>query len=228
MIASWTDLWLRMGPFAIAVVAVLVVMSVVALEATLRKWWELRQLAQNTREFAPRFSQALESNDPDWALDLSQQYQGSHLARVLGEAMRVVKPLIDEPRYLELAASSAFQCVEREQILLATELKKGLGTLATIGATSPFLGLLGTVIGITNSFTALSATGGGIEVVAAGIGEALITTAIGLVVAIPSVWVYNYFTARLERVFSELGYAGRELEDWILRRRVLLEAEDLA
>lgn len=109
-----------------------------------------------------------------------------------------------------------------EQIMLSADLKKGLGILATIGATAPFVGLLGTVIGIVNSFQGIAESGGGgLEAVSAGIAEALIATAIGLLAAIPAVWLYNYFTARLEQIFSRLAYTGRETIDWLMRREAL-------
>ena len=138
---------------------------------------------------------------------------------MLGEALREVAPLLEDRELAGAVITSTERAVEREQILLATDLKKGLGVLATIGATAPFVGLLGTVIGIVNSFSGIAATGGGgLEAVSAGISEALIATAIGLLAAIPAVWLYNYFTGRLERLFAELAYAGRELVDWMMMR----------
>jgi biopolymer transport protein ExbB/biopolymer transport protein TolQ len=65
--------------------------------------------------------------------------------------------------------------------------------------------------------------GGGLEAVSGGIAEALIATAIGLVAAIPAVWLYNYFTAKLDTLFSELAYAGREMIDWMMTRQARRE-----
>ena len=98
--------------------------------------------------------------------------------------------------------------------------KGGIPSLATIGATAPFVGLLGTVIGVINAFHGISTTGsGGLGAVSGGISEALVETALGLVVAIPAVWMYNYFTAKLDTLFSELAYAGREMIDWMMTRQ---------
>ncbi len=78
-------------------------------------------------------------------------------------------------------------------------MKKGVGSLATVGATAPFVGLIGTVVGIVNAFAGIAAPGsGGIAAVWAGIAEALVETALGLIVAIPAVWAYNYLTGRME------------------------------
>jgi biopolymer transport protein ExbB/biopolymer transport protein TolQ len=137
---------------------------------------------------------------------------------VLGESLREVAPLLTDARLASAAITSAERSIEREQILLANELKSGLGLLATTGATAPFVGLLGTTMGIVNAFTGMATAGGGLEAVSAGISEALITTAIGLLVAIPAVWLYNYFNTRLDTLFSELAYAGRELIDWMMVR----------
>jgi biopolymer transport protein ExbB len=140
---------------------------------------------------------------------------------VLGESLREVAPLLDDPRVAGAAITSAERSVEREQILLADELKTGLGLLATIGATAPFVGLLGTTMGIVNSFTGMAEDGGGLEAISAGVAEALIATAVGLIVAIPAVWLYNYLTGRMESLFAELAYAGREMVDWMMTREAL-------
>jgi biopolymer transport protein ExbB len=219
---SWIDLWNEMGWFATAIVLILIVMSVVSLAVAAAKWWRLRKMSNATRSFAPRFSEALEAGDTVTALALTEEHPDSHVARVLGESLREVAPLLGDRRVAGAAIESAERAVDREQILLANEMKKGLGLLATVASTAPFVGLLGTTIGIVNSFTGMAVSGGGgLEAISAGIAEALIATAIGLMVAIPAVWLYNYFTGRLETVFSEVAYAGREMIDWMLKREAL-------
>ena len=215
---SLTDLWLHMGWFARGIAILLVMMSVISLSVAAAKLLRFRRAAIATRIFAPQFSAALEQDDVEGAVALTQEHRKSHVARVLGESLREVAPLINDPRAAGTAISSAERFIEREQILLPTELTSGLGVLATVGATAPFVGLLGTTMGIVNAFTGLATAGGGLEAVSAGIAEALITTAVGLIVAIPAVWLYNYFSTRLEGLFSELAYAGRELIDWMIVR----------
>jgi biopolymer transport protein ExbB/TolQ len=103
--------------------------------------------------------------------------------------------------------------------LTNAEMKRGLGGLATIGATAPFIGLFGTVVGIVNAFTGMASSGsGGLAAVSAGISEALITTAVGLAVAIPAVMAFNYFTERLERFTIEMNNAAQELIDFFLKQ----------
>jgi biopolymer transport protein ExbB/biopolymer transport protein TolQ len=213
---NWLALAEEMGWSARAIVLVLGLMSVAEVALAVSKWRRLRRMARQTLAFAPEFAGALQQGSIEHALVASHTYPESHAARVLGPALQRVAPLLRDESKRDRALAIAERTIEREQILLATELRSGLGGIATVGATAPFVGLLGTVVGITNSFTGMAAVGGGgIEAVAGGIGETLITTALGLLVAIPAVWLYNYFTARLERLFSEVAYMGQEMVDWI-------------
>lgn len=217
---SLYDLASRMGPFPWMVILILAAMNVLTLTIGFLKWRKLRVLRRTSRRLAPAFAAALEADRVDEALRLVREYPDSHLSRVLGEALERAAPMLDDPALAERAIESAERTVARQQVLVATELKRKLSALATIGATAPFVGLLGTTIGITNSFMGIASTGGGgIEAVAGGVGEALITTAVGLLVAIPALWLYNHFIARLEELFAELAYVSDELIDWLSLRR---------
>jgi biopolymer transport protein ExbB/biopolymer transport protein TolQ len=216
---SIAEIWADTGWLNRGIVILLILMSILSLSVAVAKWLRFRKMSAATRAFAPAFSQALEQDNIAEALAAADQYPNSHVARVLGESLREVAPLLDDPRAAGAAINSAERSVEREQILLANDLKSGLGLLATIGATAPFVGLLGTTLGIVNAFMGMASQGGGLEAVSSGIAEALIATAIGLIAAIPAVWLYNYFTAKLDTLFSELAYAGREMIDWMMTRQ---------
>jgi biopolymer transport protein ExbB/biopolymer transport protein TolQ len=216
-------LWNQAGWFARGIIIILVLMSITSLTIAVAKWFRFRKMDRATAEFAPKFSEALEGDRVHEAIELTEQYKTSHVARVLGEALREVAPLLDDPRAGAAAITTAERAIEREQILLANELKAGMGVLATVGSTAPFVGLLGTTVGIVNAFEAIGRQGAGLESVATGIAEALITTAIGLLAAIPAVWLYNYFSTRLDTMFSELAAAGRELVDWLTHRHTQRE-----
>ncbi|MGH7659125.1 MAG: MotA/TolQ/ExbB proton channel family protein, partial [Gemmatimonadales bacterium] len=99
------------------------------------------------------------------------------------------------------------------------KLRRGLALLATVGATAPFVGLLGTTMGIVNSFHAMSSAGAssGLAGISAGISEALIATAFGLLVAIPAVWAYNYFTNKLDFMTAEMTFISKELIDYLIK-----------
>ncbi len=212
------ELWGHMGAFAKFIVILLIAMSVISFTVAAAKWFRFRKMATSTRAFAPRFSQALEADNIPEALELSEKYKNSHVARVLGESLREVAPLLDDPRVAGAAINSAERSVEREQILLANDLKSGMGILGTVASTAPFVGLLGTTWGVITAFSGMATAGGGLEAISAGIAEALLTTAVGLMVAITAVWLYNYFNTRLDGLFTELAYAGREMIDWMMTR----------
>ncbi len=111
------------------------------------------------------------------------------------------------------------RALERAEAIVHAELKRGVSGLATIGSTAPFVGLFGTVVGIINAFKGISAEkSSGLGAVAGGISEALVTTAIGLFVAIPAVWVFNYFTNKIEAFDVEMGNSSSELIDYFLKR----------
>ena len=103
-------------------------------------------------------------------------------------------------------------------MLITSELRRGLAVLATVGATAPFVGLLGTTMGIVNAFTGMATSGtGGLSAISGGIAEALITTAFGLLVAIPAVWAYNYFTTKIDNLQVEMTYTSKEMIDYLIK-----------
>jgi biopolymer transport protein ExbB/biopolymer transport protein TolQ len=111
------------------------------------------------------------------------------------------------------------RAIERTSQREVATLKRGLGVLATVGSTAPFVGLLGTVTGIINSFQLMGKGGGaGLGVVSAGISEALVTTAFGLLVAIPAVMGFNVLQSRADAFAVDIAEAGNELLDHAARR----------
>jgi len=117
----------------------------------------------------------------------------------------------------EIEASK--RALERAEAIVHAEMKRGVSSLATIGSTGPFVGLFGTVVGIINAFRGITTEKStGLGAVAGGISEALVTTAVGLVVAIPAVMMFNYFTNRIEAFDVEMGNSSSELIDYFLKR----------
>src|SRR5213079_3494636 len=111
------------------------------------------------------------------------------------------------------------RAIQRASALTSSDLKKGIPSLATIGSTAPFVGLLGTVVGVINAFHGIATTGsGGIGAVSAGIAEALIETALGLFVAIPAVWFYNYLSGKLEFFNVEMDNSSSEMVDYFIKK----------
>ena len=215
---SLLDLWHSMGYFAKGIVWCLALMSVYSLTIMIQKWWGLRKAQQETRKFAPEFSQFLEEDNLTEAIKLAEGYKKSHVARVLGGALSEIKPLILDGSVTVADINSAERAVEREMLMTIVQLKRGLGVLATVGSTAPFVGLLGTTMGIVNAFTGMAASGsGGLSAISAGVAEALITTAFGLLVAIPAVWAYNYFTTKIDNLTAEMTYSSKEMIDYLIK-----------
>jgi biopolymer transport protein ExbB len=215
---SLMGLWTQMGAFAKGIVIVLAIMSIWSLTIMIQKWWTIRRAQAETKRFAPEFSQFLEEDNLTEAIKLAEGYKRSHVARVLGNALSEVKPLIMDGSVTVADINSAERAVEREMLMTIVDLKRGLGVLATVGATAPFVGLLGTTMGIVNAFTGMAASGsGGLSAISAGIAEALITTAFGLMVAIPAVWMFNYFSTKIDNLTAEMTYTSKEMIDYLIK-----------
>jgi biopolymer transport protein ExbB len=218
MNVSLIGLWASMGWFAKGIVFVMAIMSVYSLTVMVGKWWTLRKAQAETRKFAPEFSQFLEEDNLNEAIRLAESYKKSHVARVLGGALGEVKPLLQDGSVTVADINSAERAVERNMMIILSELKRGLAVLATVGATAPFVGLLGTTMGIVNSFTGMATSGaGGISAIAAGVAEALITTAFGIGVAIPAVWSFNYFQTKIDNLTAEMTYTSKEMIDYLIK-----------
>jgi biopolymer transport protein ExbB/biopolymer transport protein TolQ len=198
----------------------MIAMSLMSFTVAFKKLWYFYKSTSATRKFAPQFSRAIQEEQLDQAIALAEKNKASHVARVLGGALGEVKPLLRDRATITAAdINSAERAIERQMLLELTDFKRGLGIMATVGSTAPFVGLLGTCMGIVASFNAMSSQGasGGLAGIAGGIAEALITTALGLLVAIPAVWFYNYFTTKIEYLTAEMTHSSKELIDYLIK-----------
>src|SRR5204863_4159283 len=217
---SYADLWASMGLFAKGIVVVMFIMSAWSWAVSITKYLYLRKSQRETRKFAPEFSRYLQEEQLDGAIALAEKSKKSHVARVLGEALAEVKPLLRDRATITAGdINSAERAVERQMLIITSELKRGLSILATTGATAPCVGLLGTVFGVVNAFQGMAASGGGqsLQAITGGVAEALVTTGIGLMVAIPAVWLYNYFTTKIDFITVEMTYTSKELIDYLIK-----------
>jgi biopolymer transport protein ExbB/TolQ len=213
-------LWESMGFIARAVVIILAIMSVWSLAISVERWIVFARAKKQSLAFAKLATEHLKQDRPQAAIDAAKKYPASHLARVVSAGLLSFQyesensPLT-EPEIVEAAG----RAIERATLLTSVEFKRGIGNLATIATTAPFIGLFGTVVGIINAFRGMALSGsGGIGAVSAGIAEALVATAIGLGVAIPAAWMFNVFTAQLERLNVEMANSTSELVDFFLKR----------
>jgi biopolymer transport protein ExbB/TolQ len=157
----------------------------------------------------------LEEGQVEEALAATRKYPGGNLARIMGAALS--SALTDKRRGQPLDLDAADRSVEKERGQVTSGMKKGMTVLATVSSTAPFVGLLGTVIGIIVTFQSMKTGSGGLGQVAAGISEALVMTAFGLLVAIPAVWIYNYLNGRIEDLQTDVDTIKAEIIDFLAR-----------
>jgi biopolymer transport protein ExbB len=212
----------QMGWLARIVVVVLFLMSGWSIGIMIDRWLAFSAARNQSRAFAPAVAAALKDGRIDEAIKVASadRNKKSHLAKVVAAGLQEYNAQsgVAEAGEEELEASR--RALERAEAIVHAELKRGLAGLATIGSTAPFVGLFGTVVGILNAFKGISgAHATGLAAVAGGISEALVTTAIGLFVAIPAVWMFNYFTGRVEAFDVEMENSSSELIDYFLKRR---------
>src|SRR3954447_5647046 len=227
---SYKALRTSMSPMAQGVVILMFVMSVYSLWVMIERFITFQQAKNQSLKLLGALSNVLTRGDYQQAIDITKKYKQSHLAKVISagllefEAARRDKRTVDP----EVPVEAARQGMDRTAMITVAELKENLGVLATIGATAPFVGLFGTVLGIINAFSKMATSGGGIASVSAGISEALVTTAFGLFVAIPAVWAYNYFQNRIDRFTVEMSNSGSEMSIYFLKEAGANEKSQMA
>jgi biopolymer transport protein ExbB/biopolymer transport protein TolQ len=212
------------------VISVMGIMSMYSLWVVVERYLVFRAAKNQSLKLLGALSNVLTKGDYQQAIDITKKYKDSHLAKVIGagllefEAVRRDKRTSDP----ETAVEAARQGMDRTAMITIAEFKENLGVLATIGATAPFVGLFGTVVGIIHAFTGMATSGGGIASVSAGIAEALFTTAGGLLVAIPAVWAYNYFQNRVDRFTVEMSNSGSEMAIYFMKEAENEKASSMA
>jgi biopolymer transport protein ExbB/TolQ len=193
------------------VAIILAVMSIYSISVMIERWLTFNAARNQSRQFIPKAAAALRDQEIDNALTVSEQHKKSHLAIVVNAGLQEYLLQQEVDNSVELT-DALHEALDRARALKIAELSRGLSGLATIGSTAPFVGLLGTVIGIINAFQGMRlAEGTGISAVAGGISEALIETGFGLIVAIPAVWTFNHFSHRLDSFRIEMNNSSSEL-----------------
>ncbi|MBI4544298.1 MAG: MotA/TolQ/ExbB proton channel family protein [Gemmatimonadetes bacterium] len=214
-----------MGWFARGIVFLLLGMSIYMAMIAARKSVQLRRSKAATLKFSPLFSQALAGEDFAEAQRLVDEHRRSHLATAFRRVFPSLSIYSEDRKFTAVEVASAQRLIDLNKLEQLATFRRGLGVLATIGATAPFVGLLGTTMGVVNAFTGMAAMGsGGLAAVSAGIAEALITTAFGLAVAIPAVWLYNYYLNRIDYISMEITYATKEFMDFLHRYEARMHA----
>jgi biopolymer transport protein ExbB len=216
-------MWGDMGMVARAIAFILVIMSMISFGVAIERIYTFTQARKQSKLYAPQVAKHLKDGrlKDAIAISSSKTYRYSHLAKVVLAGLQEYQFQQESGANLsrEDLVDTVRRAIQRASALTANDLKKGVAALATIGATAPFVGLLGTVVGIITAFQGIAATGsGGLGAVSAGISEALVETALGLVVAIPAVWFYNYLTGRIEYFNVEMDNSSSELVDYFIKK----------
>jgi biopolymer transport protein ExbB/biopolymer transport protein TolQ len=205
-----------MGLFARLIVAVLGVMSVASLVVMAERLIVFNRSRSESRNFAEKMAVTLQKNDLMTVASAKVGDKVGHLGRVIGAGLGALRASTDKDK--DLQVESVARALERQAQREVQSLKRGLGLLATVGSTAPFVGLLGTVMGIVNAFQSMALTGsGGLGTVSAGIAEALITTAFGLLVAIPAVMAYNYLQGWVDARAVDISESSNEFLDLVAK-----------
>jgi biopolymer transport protein ExbB/biopolymer transport protein TolQ len=209
---SLTELLRHVGIFGGAVIFCLALLSVFSVGMIIEKQRHFSSASGQSEKFKPEFKKFLHGGDVQNLIEAAGQHQNSHVAQVVSAGIAEYEAVNqnggDPTASLDLVTSALRDSISETLI----QLKRGLGFLATIGSTAPFVGLFGTVVGIINAFRSIAATGsGGMSVVSGGIAEALVSTALGIFVAIPAVVAFNHFTGRMEAFHVEMNRASSQL-----------------
>jgi biopolymer transport protein ExbB/TolQ len=208
------ELWAGMGLPVRVVVTVLSVQAVACIAVMVDRLVLLTQSGRRARAVSAQLQPAIEARDYDKALALMRAAQQNHLSSFLDAGLDTYLNQTRNGDTVEHSAGLAKRALERKGDIISRELNRGMNVLASTGSTAPFVGLLGTVLGIINAFRMIAATGsGGIGTIGAAIGEALVVTGYGLIVAIPSVLVFNWLSSRIADYEAMLLNAGSELVD---------------
>jgi biopolymer transport protein ExbB/biopolymer transport protein TolQ len=218
------EMFRQMTAAAWAVAIVLFIMSFWSIGVAIERFYTFGQARKQSKLYAPQVAKHLKDGRLKEAIALSssKDFRYSHLAKVVMAGLQEYQFQQESGGAglnREDVLDTVRRSIQRATALTGSDLKKGVTALATIGSTAPFVGLLGTVIGVINAFVGIGSTGtGSIGAVSAGIAEALVETALGLFVAIPAVWFYNYLSNRLEYFNVEMDNSSSELVDYFIKK----------
>ena len=219
-------LWNEMGPVARTVVVILLIMSIYALGVTVERLVTFRRGKRTSLGYIGALAPIVGATGRlQEALGLEAKFPSSPVARVIGAGVKEYARAVAAVRQRRSAGGfdipeAVNRTMERVKERELAGLRRGLPVLATVASSAPFVGLFGTVGGIITAFQKLADPtkgGGGIGSVSAGIAEALVTTAVGLAVAIVAVWFYNFFTNKVDDLTLDIDETASELVDSIIR-----------
>ena len=214
------ELWSSMAITGKGVVLVLAGLSIYSYGVMIDRGLALRWTRDDSSRFAAEVGEESLSAEALLSRANSAQEQGyCSLATVVGAGLSEYQLLREEDQAVEGVLEGVDEATGRALDVAIINLRVRLSGMATIAGVAPFLGLFGTVTGLISAFRGIAATGsGGLATVSGGISEALVTTVIGLFVAIPALWAYNFFMNRIDVMGVELDNSASRLAMHAVRR----------
>src|SRR5258707_1740850 len=217
------QMWQSMGLVAKGVAFILLIMSMWSFGVAIERIFTYTQARNQSKLYAPQVAKHLKDGrlKDAIALSSSKNYRYSHLAKVVLAGLQEYQFQQESGGSMarEDLMDTVRRSIQRATALTGSDLKKGVSALATIGSTAPFVGLLGTVVGVINAFQGIGNSGSaGYRGVSVGISQAPLETALGMVVAVPPGWVSNYLTSRIEYFNVEMDNSSSELVDYFIKK----------
>lgn len=205
-----------MGGFALGIAATLVLMAVASLAVFVERLWAFSRSRSRSRDFAASAGALLDQGNLGKLQSEAEaaSKRGAHLAQLLGAGVKTYLQSAGKPSAKVPPVELARRELARRLESIGADLRRGMSLLASVGSVAPFVGLLGTVVGIITAFEGIAKEGsGGLGAVSSGIAEALVVTALGLFVAIPTVLAFNLLSSRVDAIVLALEQAQGELVD---------------
>lgn len=208
---TMAEMWTHSGYIAKSVIIILALMFVAAIIVAVDRLWAFKKATEQSMDFGARVGKLMANGDISGSLKVCQdeEYKSSYIMALISSGLTELDQRDDA-----FGITNAGRALEKTFAEEVSKLKKGMSILATTGSTAPFVGLFGTTFGVINAFQGMANAGSGLAGISAGIAEALITTGVGIGVAVIGVWFFNYFNHRIEKITDELTFAEAEFMDW--------------
>ncbi len=207
-----SEMWTHSGFIAKSVIITLTLMMVVCIMVGIERLIAFSRARKHSIRLRNEIVGALQQGDVSGALRLTEdeQFKAGYLTGLLRAGLKE----LEESGVDAFGLANAQRAVDKAHSEELAKLQKGMTILATTGSTAPFVGLFGTTFGVINAFQGMATAGSGLASISAGISEALITTGVGIGVAVFGVWQFNYFNFRIQKVGDELNSAAADFVQW--------------
>ncbi len=208
---TMSEIWQHSGGIARGVIVMLGFMFLGTIFTGFERSIAFYNARGQSRALAQAVVKSLQGGDIDGALSVAGKpdFKSAYLGTLLRAGLKELSAGVDAH-----GIDNARRAVEKAHGEELSKMKRGMTILATVGSTAPFVGLFGTTFGVINAFQGMASEGAGLASISAGISEALITTGVGIGVAVIGVWMFNYFNARVDKVADELRSSDADFMQW--------------